>query len=84
MGKMFEVEIIETGKHFLKGRQLSKSVAVRPAVPAPMKKGEVSGVFERIQSVSITPYNCFNCYVDTFISYSVLLGQNKYQVICLL
>ncbi|XP_041358083.1 threonylcarbamoyladenosine tRNA methylthiotransferase-like [Gigantopelta aegis] len=52
MGKMFEVEIMETGKHFLKGRQLSKSSAVRPDVPPPLKKGEVSGVFERIHYTS--------------------------------
>ncbi|KAK6178971.1 hypothetical protein SNE40_011437 [Patella caerulea] len=42
MGKMLEVEIIETGKHFLKGRLLSRGK--RPLdVPPPLKKGEVSG-----------------------------------------
>ncbi|XP_046353392.2 threonylcarbamoyladenosine tRNA methylthiotransferase-like [Haliotis rufescens] len=44
MGKMVDVEIVETGKHFLKGRQLKGKDAVRPAVPPPKKKGEVSGV----------------------------------------
>ncbi|ESP05671.1 hypothetical protein LOTGIDRAFT_102163 [Lottia gigantea] len=42
MGKMLEVEIIETGKHFMKGRLLTRGK--RPLnVPPPMKKGEVSG-----------------------------------------
>ncbi|KAK7099629.1 threonylcarbamoyladenosine tRNA methylthiotransferase-like [Littorina saxatilis] len=45
MGKMVEVEIVETGKHYLKGRLLtSKRDAVRPDVPPPLLKGQVSGL----------------------------------------
>ncbi|XP_025111054.1 threonylcarbamoyladenosine tRNA methylthiotransferase-like [Pomacea canaliculata] len=45
MGKMVEVEIIETGKHYMKGRLLSSTKeAVRPNVPLPLRKGEVSGL----------------------------------------
>ena len=49
-----QIQIIQTGKHFLKGRQLSKCSAVRPTdVPPPLKQGEVSGVFQRVYSVSM-------------------------------
>lgn len=45
MGKMIEVEIVETGKHYMKGKLLvSKHSAVRPDVPLPLKKGQVSGL----------------------------------------
>ncbi|KAL8562319.1 Threonylcarbamoyladenosine tRNA methylthiotransferase [Nucella lapillus] len=46
MGKMVEVEIVETGKHFLKGRLLTSTAhAVRPeTVPPPLLKGQVSGL----------------------------------------
>lgn len=48
MGKMVEVEIVETGKHYMKGRLLSsKQDAVRPDVPPPLLKGQVSGLPER-------------------------------------
>ena len=47
MGKMVEVEIVETGKHYMKGRLLSsKRDAVRPDVPPPLLKGQVSGLPE--------------------------------------
>ena len=44
MGKMVTVMIVETGKHFLKGRLISETDVVRPDVPLPLKKGEVSGL----------------------------------------
>ncbi|KAK7485362.1 hypothetical protein BaRGS_00023461 [Batillaria attramentaria] len=45
MGKMVEVEIVETGKHFMKGRLLSpKEEAKRPDVPPPLMKGQISGL----------------------------------------
>lgn len=47
LGKMVEVEIVETGKHYLKGRLLAPTnQAVRPDVPPPLKKGQVSGLPE--------------------------------------
>jgi threonylcarbamoyladenosine tRNA methylthiotransferase CDKAL1 len=49
MGKMVTVQIMETGKHFLKGRLLSDKDVVRPDVPLPLKKGQVSGAPVLIQ-----------------------------------
>ena len=42
LGKLVEVQITETGKHFLKCA-LTKNV-FRPDVPLPLKQGQVSGV----------------------------------------
>ncbi|XP_056018128.1 threonylcarbamoyladenosine tRNA methylthiotransferase-like [Ostrea edulis] len=50
MGKMVTVQIVETGKHFLKGRLLSDKDVVRPDVPLPLKKGQVSGAPVLIQN----------------------------------
>lgn len=45
MGKMLEVDIVETGKHFLKGQVVDDKLPERPAtVPPPLKPGQVSGV----------------------------------------
>lgn len=49
MGKMVTLQIVETGKHFLKGRLLSENCVVQPDVPLPLKKGQVSGVSEQVQ-----------------------------------
>ncbi|XP_076462834.1 threonylcarbamoyladenosine tRNA methylthiotransferase-like [Babylonia areolata] len=52
MGKMVEVEIVETGKHYMKGRLLAPKweAAVRPDVPPPLQKGQVSGLPESSHS----------------------------------
>ena len=44
LGKMFDVVITETGKHYLKGDVLKESLAVVPARPAPLPFGAVSGM----------------------------------------
>ncbi len=45
MGKLVEVDIISTGKHYLMGRLVEKKDAHRPEnVPPPLKKGEISGI----------------------------------------
>uniref|UniRef100_F6TJ71 tRNA-t(6)A37 methylthiotransferase n=1 Tax=Ciona intestinalis TaxID=7719 RepID=F6TJ71_CIOIN len=41
-GKMFEVEIVETGKHFLKGKRIDSSVPVTPVTVQPVPLGCVS------------------------------------------
>lgn len=46
MGKMVEVEIIETGKHYMKGRPCEASKPVSPAISEPLPKGKVSGLIE--------------------------------------
>ncbi len=44
MGKMVEVEVVETGKHFLKARLKRESAIREPGLAKPLVKGEVSGV----------------------------------------
>jgi threonylcarbamoyladenosine tRNA methylthiotransferase CDKAL1 len=44
IGKLVQVEITETGKHFMKC-SLLKNV-IRPDVPLPLKQGQVSGVIQ--------------------------------------
>ena len=43
LGKMFEVVITTTGKHYLKGEVLTESLAHAPSRPAPLPRGSVSG-----------------------------------------
>lgn len=43
-GKMIEVDIYETGKHFMKGRPVEDSKPFTPSIAAPLQKGEVSGL----------------------------------------
>ncbi|GFN87168.1 threonylcarbamoyladenosine tRNA methylthiotransferase-like [Plakobranchus ocellatus] len=57
MGKKVRVQIVETGKHFMKGRPVEKSEMPdqpqphQPQVPAPFKKGEVSGLAKSSQTM---------------------------------
>ncbi|GFR85908.1 threonylcarbamoyladenosine tRNA methylthiotransferase [Elysia marginata] len=50
MGRKVRVKIFETGKHFMKGKPVTDSetpdslTVSQPKVPAPLKKGEVSGL----------------------------------------
>ncbi|XP_028393941.1 threonylcarbamoyladenosine tRNA methylthiotransferase-like isoform X2 [Dendronephthya gigantea] len=44
MGKMVEVVITETGKHFLKGKVLKNNPVHTPSIAPPFAKGVVSGV----------------------------------------
>lgn len=44
MGKMVEVDIYESGKHFLKGQPVSNTKIYTPSISKPLAKGEVSGV----------------------------------------
>ena len=40
---MVEVEIYDTGKHFLKGRLVDNSEIISPGLNRPLTKGAVSG-----------------------------------------
>ncbi|KAK2112832.1 hypothetical protein P7K49_007098 [Saguinus oedipus] len=44
MGKMVEVDIYESGKHFMKGRPVSDARVYTPSISKPLAKGEVSGL----------------------------------------
>ncbi|KAL0623274.1 hypothetical protein AAY473_006864, partial [Plecturocebus cupreus] len=44
MGKMVEVDIYESGKHFMKGRPVSDASVYTPSISKPLAKGEVSGL----------------------------------------
>ena len=44
MGKIVEVVITETGKHFLKGKVLKDNPVHTPSIAPPLAKGVVSGV----------------------------------------
>lgn len=46
MGKMVEVDIYESGKHFMKGRPVSDAKVCTPSISKPLAKGEVSGLTE--------------------------------------
>ncbi|XP_053570767.1 threonylcarbamoyladenosine tRNA methylthiotransferase [Bombina bombina] len=51
MGKMVEVDIFESGKHFMKGRPVSNSEIYTPSITKPLAKGEVSGLSEEFKSL---------------------------------
>lgn len=50
MGKMVEVYIYESGKHFMKGRPLVDSKMYTPSISKPLAKGKVSGLTEEIKA----------------------------------
>ena len=43
LGHMFDVEIMATGKHFLRGRVLEESLVSVPLLTTPLAPGQVSG-----------------------------------------
>ncbi|XP_048880350.1 threonylcarbamoyladenosine tRNA methylthiotransferase-like [Brienomyrus brachyistius] len=44
---MIEVDIYETGKHFMKGRPVEAGEIFTPSIALPLKKGEVSGLTQQ-------------------------------------
>lgn len=50
MGKMVEVDIYESGKHFLKGQPVSETRVYTPSISKPLAKGEVSGLTKEFRS----------------------------------
>ena len=49
MGKVVEVEIIETGKHFMKSNLVETAAIIEPGLSKPLEKGEVSGKLKQQQ-----------------------------------
>uniref|UniRef100_G1SPM7 tRNA-t(6)A37 methylthiotransferase n=1 Tax=Oryctolagus cuniculus TaxID=9986 RepID=G1SPM7_RABIT len=50
MGKMVEVDIYESGKHFMKGQPVSDAKVYTPSISKPLAKGEVSGLTEELRN----------------------------------
>ncbi|XP_076999746.1 threonylcarbamoyladenosine tRNA methylthiotransferase isoform X3 [Tamandua tetradactyla] len=50
MGKMVEVDIYESGKHFMKGQPVSDAKVYTPSISTPLAKGEVSGLTEEFRN----------------------------------
>ncbi|XP_034366938.1 threonylcarbamoyladenosine tRNA methylthiotransferase isoform X1 [Arvicanthis niloticus] len=50
MGKMVEVDIYESGKHFLKGQPVSETRVYTPSISKPLAKGEVSGLTKEFRN----------------------------------
>lgn len=44
LGKLVEVEIIETGKHYMRGRPIDTSRPMPPSIAEPLARGAVSGL----------------------------------------
>ena len=51
LGKMVDVRIVSAGKHFLKAELLTSGEVKRPRnVPAPLAKGQISGLTRTVTS----------------------------------
>lgn len=48
-GKMIEVDIYESGKHFMRGRPVVDGRVVTPSITQPLQRGEVSGLFQELK-----------------------------------
>lgn len=44
LGKLVEVEIVETGKHYMRGRPIDTSRPMPPSIAEPLARGAVSGL----------------------------------------
>uniref|UniRef100_A0A0F7Z6K0 tRNA-t(6)A37 methylthiotransferase n=1 Tax=Micrurus fulvius TaxID=8637 RepID=A0A0F7Z6K0_MICFL len=49
MGKMVEVDIFETGKHFMRGQPISEARVFTPSIRRPFARGEVSGLTDEFR-----------------------------------
>ncbi|XP_064453171.1 threonylcarbamoyladenosine tRNA methylthiotransferase isoform X2 [Mirounga angustirostris] len=61
MGKMIEVDIYDSGKHFMKGQPVSDAKVYTPSISKPLAKGEVSGLTEDFRNrlgnhLSVVPH----------------------------
>lgn len=78
LGKMFEVLIVSTGKHYLKGEVLTESLVRVPSRPKPLPAGVVSGgeKWKERQSQN-KPKTAVSkqtmCTVDLLLLFSVLV-----------
>lgn len=55
MGKMVQVDIYESGKHFMKGQPVSDAEVYAPSIRRPLAKGQVSGLTEVSEKDAFLP-----------------------------
>uniref|UniRef100_A0A8D2JMY0 tRNA-t(6)A37 methylthiotransferase n=1 Tax=Sciurus vulgaris TaxID=55149 RepID=A0A8D2JMY0_SCIVU len=55
MGKMVEVDIYESGKHFMKGQPVLDAKVYTPSISKPLARGEVSGLRQEFRNRRGTP-----------------------------
>lgn len=83
MGKMFEVIITSTGKHYLKAEVMTESLVRVPARPSPLPAGAVSGgqkwresregTSHSTKALPVAIKRASVCSVDVLLLFSALL-----------
>lgn len=68
MGKMVEVDIYESGKHFMKGQPVSDAKVYTPSISKPLARGEVSGLTEVGKSAFLSAQLVKGSYGSSVIS----------------
>ncbi|KAM9308306.1 threonylcarbamoyladenosine tRNA methylthiotransferase [Gastrophryne carolinensis] len=85
MGKMVEVHIYETGKHYMKGKPLSDSKIYTPSIVKPLEKGKVSGLSEECSSLptngSISTVKLSNAQHKSFLRVDWGDGEERMKVL---
>uniref|UniRef100_A0A8B9KWR9 tRNA-t(6)A37 methylthiotransferase n=1 Tax=Astyanax mexicanus TaxID=7994 RepID=A0A8B9KWR9_ASTMX len=84
-GKMIEVDIYESGKHFMRGRPVVDAKVVTPSITQPLQRGEVSGlsqvslILTFFRTVTVRPVDgCIYCIIVLVCS---LYACTKYSAI---
>ena len=67
-GKMVEVDIYESGKHFMKGQPVSDAKVYTPSISKPLARGEVSGLTEVGKSAFLSAQLVKGSYGSSVIS----------------
>ncbi|KAM9488264.1 threonylcarbamoyladenosine tRNA methylthiotransferase isoform 1-T3 [Clarias gariepinus] len=49
-GKMIEVDVFESGKHFMRGRPADECTVITPSISQPLEKGEISGLSQKLKA----------------------------------
>ena len=64
MGKLVEVEIISSGKHYMIGQLVDETKMRRPVdVPPPLPKGQVSGAIFEVRVIWLVLCSIWACNV---------------------
>ncbi|KAF5905950.1 threonylcarbamoyladenosine tRNA methylthiotransferase [Clarias magur] len=52
-GKMIEVDVFESGKHFMRGRPADECAVLTPSISQPLEKGAVSGLSQKLKASGV-------------------------------